>query len=184
MSQGIRNIVHEYVDSVLTDRQLDEVRELLMQASGKHKIPITLKVDFAVDDDGRANMTTSMSIGMKIPHWDKAVDLTGQMTLWSEAPSTTTARKARVSAPPPPEPPTASQPAAPTIPDSELAQPGLAPVIETDDGRLATPVPGSSEERMRAIEAQNQAVLEEAEKTGATLTPEARLALKNQATRA
>lgn len=200
MSQGIRDSVHEYIETTLTDSRLEEIRRILMSSAGKHSVSVPLKLKFEVNEDGLAKMLIDIAFNMKIPSWDVPVALPGQLTLWGEmprgvraveermqamAPTATTpgaggatpgtheVQGTAVNTPAPPAPPSPdTEPLERTIPEEELSAPGLSV------GLPAGLMEGSAaEQRMAALEASNKTVLSQ----GGKLTPEAQAALKSQA---
>ncbi len=181
MSKGIRDQVHGYVEMIMSDQRLAEIKRTLKLAATKHKVSVSIKVDFEVDEDGRAKMTTAGTLNLKIPAWDNAVDLRRQMTLFEEDDDDIIEEIATTEDPRRPEPVQAPTPAPAPLTaediDPDPPEPRMKPIVE---GAVMTP----AEKRLLALEEENEATLAAGARDGSQLTPEAQAALKERAKRA
>lgn len=156
MSQNIRNLLHDYIESEVTDARIADAAALLSESAAGHKVPLTIKVSFEVDKDGLAAVKVGHALNLKAPEWDMPLKLDGrQMDLFAP----------RVNSGPPVPPPEA--------PPAEAAQPvvsgGAAPAVSADQAS-----------RMASISKSNESLLERVRRGELKLDPAAQAALEAQ----
>lgn len=188
MSDQIRRHIYDFITANLTDDALERIRLLLMVAPAKHKIPVNIKIGFAVDDMGEAKFTIGMDTHHKIPEWDSPLNITSQLSLWAETAEVNEDPLRRIVAEPehpaiarepterPMTPIESSSPPqlnGPTIPDEELSAPAMKLGMP---GAAEPPSPAAT--RLAAIKASNEATLQKAERDGSELSAGAKKALK------
>lgn len=190
MSQNLRDMIHDYVESNLTDDRFDEIAEILSEAGDqKHSIPITIKVGFSTSEEG-STMKIGHSINLKAVEWDVPVKLSGrQMDLFAPRSKTRTRSITNSPGAEPAEPDQTTTPEIPVedtrpeehkteAPEKESPLPGLSMRQEEP----APPAePKTQEERLSAIQNRNQALLAKVDSGELQLSPQAEKALREQA---
>jgi len=188
LSQNLRDMIHDYVESNLTDDRFDEIAEILSEAGDqKHSIPITIKVGFSTSEDG-SSMKIGHSINLKAVEWDVPVKLSGrQMDLFAPRSKTRTRSITNSPGAEPAEPDQATTPEIPVedtrpeehkteTPEKEQALPGLSMRQEEP-----SPEPKTQAERLNAIQGRNAALLAKVDSGELQLSPQAEKALREQA---
>lgn len=186
MSDGIRDVFHQYIERVFDNTQLEVIRRSLQWNEGAMKVPVQIDAEFSVDSKGLAKVTIKgTKIAQAIPGWDAAINLAGQMALFSDdgqpelpaAKSVPTLTNSPGAEPAPPPPPDEEER---MIPESELEEPDLAPTFDPDLEASDDELSEAAQRRLDAIKAHNAQTLATASKTGAKLSPEAKEALQRQ----